>query len=188
MRSLRYLIGGAVGVAMAGMSPVYAADAPVTPSRTPVWACDITGFWELPGTDICFKVGGYAKADFMYTTRKSADQDVFDVVSGLVANARVPGTEGSERVRFHANQTRLNFDARSNTEYGTVRAFIEFDFFGGQGNQRISNSQHARLRHAYVQFGNLLAGQTWSTFMILSALPDTLDFEGPGGLSFIRQT
>jgi len=189
MKSMKYLLMGVAGMAFTGAFPAYAADAPQAPSRTPVWACDITGFWELPGTDICFKVGGYAKADFIYTTDDMSDQTLFDVVSGLAAEARTPGTDpATEQVRFHAHQSRINFDARSNTEYGTVRAFVEFDFFGGQGNQLISNSQHPRLRHAYVQFGNLLAGQTWSTFMILSSLAETLDFEGPGGLSFIRQT
>ncbi|MBZ0217764.1 MAG: porin, partial [Fimbriimonadaceae bacterium] len=92
-----------------------------------------------------------------------------------------------DQVRLHAQQSRINFDARSNTEYGTVRAFIEGDFYGTGGNETISNSGALRLRHAFVQFGNLLAGQTWSTFMGLAALADTVDFGGPGAVTFLRQ-
>jgi len=177
----KLLLGSAAAAMMFGSTASMAADAPQAPSRTPVWACDITGFWELPGTDICFKVGGFARADFAFTT-ENLQSDTFDVFS--INNA----TNSNERVTFFSYVSRLNFDARSNTEYGTVRAFIEFDFAGGQGNQVISNSRHPRLRHAYVQFGNLLAGQTWSNAMILASLADGLDFEGVDHFPLIRQT
>ena len=177
----KLLLGSVAAAFVLGSSAVMAADAPRAPSRTPVWACDITGFWELPGTDICFKVGGFARADFTYTSREHGGGRDFDTTTNRSANNRL------ERTRFHAETSRLNFDARSNTEYGTVRAFIEFDFAGGVGNQLLTNSQHPRLRHAFVQFGNLLAGQTWSTAMVLSSLPDGLDFGGMADITLLRQ-
>ncbi|MBZ0217765.1 MAG: porin, partial [Fimbriimonadaceae bacterium] len=203
MKLTKSLLLGTVGAAMLASGSAFAADAPRAPSRTPVWACDITGFWELPGTDICFKVGGYARLDINITFDEFAsgqaaggglvaggdNEMALSTVGALVGIARGgPGTQGNgDQVRIHAQQSRINFDARSNTEYGTVRAFIEGDFYGTGGNETISNSAALRLRHAFVQFGNLLAGQTWSTFMGLAGLADTLDFGGPGGVSFIRQ-
>ncbi len=206
MTKLKGLLLGTAGAVLLSSGAALAADPPRAPERTPVWACDITGFWELPGTDICFKVGGYAKADFVFTfedfnsANMSAGGNNEELNNGalnLVANARAAsaglqlngtGNGTGDQVRFTARQTRINFDARTNTAYGTVRAFIEGDFFGGGGNETISNSSPLRLRHAFVQFGNLLAGQTWGTFMDLPSLADTIDFGGPGALSFTRAT
>jgi len=160
----------------------------------------------LPGTDICFKVGGYAKADFVFTfdefnsgslgaggnSEELNNNGLTAVAAARAASAGVQlngtGDGTGDQVRFTARQSRVNFDARTNTAYGTVRAFIEGDFFGGGGNESFSNSSPLRLRHAFVQFGNLLAGQTWGTFMALPALFDTIDFGGAGALSFTRQT
>ncbi len=44
-----------------------------------------------------------------------------------------------------------------------------------------------RIRHAYGQLGGFLAGQTWSTFMDLKALPEKIDFGSPAGRTFVRQ-
>ncbi|MFT7289186.1 MAG: hypothetical protein ACI87W_003315 [Halieaceae bacterium] len=52
--------------------------------------------------------------------------------------------------------------------------------------------QHPRQDIAFLQWGyapyqNLLAGQAWSTFFNIGALPDLLDFVGPVGTVFERQ-
>jgi hypothetical protein len=62
----------------------------------------------------------------------------------------------------------------------------------GQGDERVSNSFSARIRHAFLswEYGpgkELLAGQYWSTFFNVGALPDLLDFVGPAGTVFERQ-
>src|SRR5262249_16826816 len=44
-----------------------------------------------------------------------------------------------------------------------------------------------RLRHFYGQVANILVGQTWTTFGDPDSIPDTLDFEGPGSLTALRQ-
>lgn len=52
--------------------------------------------------------------------------------------------------------------------HGDVTGFIEIDFYGeavsGGGNELITNSSKPRLRHAYIKYKNVLAGQTWTTF------------------------
>jgi hypothetical protein len=183
MTKLKSMLLGTAGAAfvLASGSAAFAADppaaGPVYKDRTPVWACDITGFWELPGTDICFKVGGYAKADFIVTLDNfdGAAENETSLGGGMFINeASGALLTNGDKVRIHAQQSRFNLDARSSTEYGVVRAFIEGDFWGG----------NFRLRHAFVQFGNLLAGQTWSTFSAGFAGADSLDFSGPAGGNF----
>jgi len=70
-----------------------------------------------------------------------------------------------------------------------VMGFIELDFIGStQGNQIISNSASPRIRHAFIKYEDVVVGQTWTTFMNTSAIPETADFAGPAmGLAFIRQ-
>jgi hypothetical protein len=70
---------------------------------------------------------------------------------------------------------------------GPLKTRFEGDFFGGGGNQVISNSTSFRLRHAFGSIGGLMAGQTWSNFMPIESYPGTIDFNGPAGLTFIRQ-
>ena len=62
--------------------------------------------------------------------------------------------------------------------------------YGTSGNlftQQQTSSYGFRIRHAYGTFGGLLVGQTWSTFMDLDNYPETVDFNGPTGATFIRQ-
>jgi hypothetical protein len=60
-----------------------------------------------------------------------------------------------------------------------LKTYIEMDFaVGTDGNERISNSYGNRLRHAYLVYDKWLLGQAWTTFMNVSALPDSVDFIG----------
>lgn len=120
--------------------------------------------------------GGYLKADARYVTGDVAYRD-FWIGSGTA-------TEDSAQFKIHAKETRFN----TKYTHGDVMAFIEMDFYGGGGNEKISNSVHPRLRHAFIKYDKWLMGQTWSTFMNTSAIAETVDFAGATmGLVFNRQ-
>lgn len=121
--------------------------------------------------------GGYIKIDTRYVDGDVAYRD-FWVGDGA------PLAEDASQFKIFANETRFN------TKYvhGDVTGFIEMDFWGGGGNEVISNSAHPRIRHAFVKYKDLTVGQTWSTFMNTSAIPESADFAGATtGLVFIRQ-
>ncbi|RHW77331.1 DcaP family trimeric outer membrane transporter [Colwellia sp. RSH04] len=121
--------------------------------------------------------GGYIKVDARYVDGDVGYRD-FWIGSGT------PLEKSASQFRLFANETRFN------TKYvhGDVTGFIEMDFWGGGGNEIISNSVHPRLRHAFIKYKDVLAGQTWSTFMNTSAIPESADFAGATvGLVFIRQ-
>jgi len=85
---------------------------------------------------------------------------------------------------FNANQSRLQFKV----QHGKVTGVFEVDADTAEGNEIISNSSGIRIRHAFIKWDNWLVGQTWSTFMPLHALAETLDFGGAHvGEAFIRQ-
>lgn len=147
------------------------------------------GGLKLPNSNTSFTIGGYAKLDALYSSRSggtnSAADQLFDPTSIPVG----PGAGANERdqLTLHARQSRLFFKTTTPSDWGDVNTHLEFDLFGTSGNESVSNSHNLRVRHAYGSIGPLLAGQTWSNFMAVSALPETLDFGGPAGQTFVRQ-
>jgi hypothetical protein len=83
------------------------------------------------------------------------------------------------RVNVIASPSRFNFDLRTPTGVGYMRAFIEGDFAG--------DGSTLRLRHAYGQWRRIIYGQTWSTFSDPEAEPDGIDFEGLNAIVLFRQ-
>jgi hypothetical protein len=95
----------------------------------------------------------------------------------------------------------VGLEAGMPTRFGVLGVKVEGDFnneprtgdtaqYGSPRNvitQQLTSSYGFRLRHAYGQFGGLLIGQTWSTFMDADNYPETVDFNGPVGATFIRQ-
>ena len=125
------------------------------------------------------ELGGYAKVDVRHVSGEIAYQDYW------IGNFPEGEAVDTSHTGFNVKESRLNLKIQR----GDVIGFVELDFYGGGGNEVVSNSSNDRLRHFYIQYKDWLAGQTWSTFMPLAALPETLDFGGPHvGEVFVRQT
>ncbi|HEX5012011.1 MAG TPA: DcaP family trimeric outer membrane transporter [Planctomycetota bacterium] len=124
--------------------------------------------------DFDINLGGYIKVDLIHDFQDINDDQQFDVRDIPVSGGTSPGSN----TNLQASQTRLNLDIRGPSSDGDMRVFVEGDFFG-------SNNSF-RMRHAYGQFRQLLAGQTWSTFMDEDAMPETLDFESPIAFPQVR--
>ncbi len=90
-----------------------------------------------------------------------------------------PDANKDGETRLNARETRINLDIRGPTRFGRGRGFIEGDFFG--------SGDSFRLRHAFGELGRVLAGQTWSNFMDISAWPELLEIEGPDSAIFSRR-
>lgn len=145
------------------------------------------GSFKLPGSNTSVKIGGYIKADAIYSSKSagvnsSADQEL------EAGGIPLSGANEKKQLTLHARQSRLNVRTDTPTSMGGLTTFLEVDLFGASGNESVSNSHNLRVRHAYGSLGPLLVGQTWSNFMDLGALPDVLDFGGPVGQMFVRQT
>ena len=146
MNKFKSLLLGTAAAAIAATG-AQAADAPM--GREPVYRCDITGFIELPGTNICFRAGGFAR---LIVWGANEDAGTVEPVEGDAL--------GGDDFGMYA-QGRLNFDARRSTDHGTVRAFVEV-----QATDNNSNTGGAlQLRHAFAQLGNWVFGKTSSTFL-----------------------
>jgi len=189
--SLKALLAGTVAAGLMSTT-AFAADLDVEPAKEYVEVGSFKGSILLPGTGVSFKVGGYTKGDVIFTLNDFAPgglslNELFFAPGGFAG-------AGGDRVRLHALQSRLNFDARTTTDLGSARAFLEVDFAVSDfGNENVSNSFQPRLRHAFAEIGldnlggTLLIGQTWTNFGDLASYANTLDFNGPNGQVFIRQ-
>ncbi|UHQ56465.1 DcaP family trimeric outer membrane transporter [Microbulbifer sp. YPW16] len=139
--------------------------------------------------------GGFVKLDSAVSDYSDGDSATAGIGEDFLVPSTIPiGGEGGEaKYHAHAKSTRLFVKTRTRFGTGQVNTHLEIDAMGSaQGDERISNSYSQRLRHAYVDWDidgrrSLLAGQTWSTFFNVGALPEGMDFVGPVGTIFERQ-
>ena len=169
--------------------PAAPARATAPAGSAPIQATTITPRAN-PGT--VFTVGGMIRMDAMAT--KTTDGDIAKGTAGrdfYVPGAIPVGGNGPETYSdAHMKFSRLWLDASTTLDSGDrLGARLELDFFGGSlGNTAATNTYGATLRHAYVTWNNWLAGQTWSNFQDVAALPEAVDFVGvTEGTTFVRQ-
>lgn len=123
--------------------------------------------------DWTVSLGGYVKLDAIHDFDPIASTDQFDP-----RDIPVNRGEGSD-TRVFGRESRISLSLNGPAQGRELKILFEGDFFGpGNG---------FRLRHAYGQYGVLLAGQTWSTFMDELNIPPTIDFETPLAAPLTRQ-
>lgn len=162
------LLGSVAGLAMVGTAA--AADLPVKAKAAEyVKICSTygAGFYYIPGTDTCLKVGGYVTADTYWT-----DVDVKDRFNGAQVTDRI---DPDGQFDF-TTRAAIQLDARTQTEYGTLRSYIEARFEAGEsfgfgqnedgtagGFDDVGGSD-AYLKYGYIQFAGFTFGRAQSMF------------------------
>ena len=178
MKLAKSLLLGAV----AGLTTVAAASAADLPSRKSapveyVKVCNAygAGFFYIPGTDTCLKIGGMVQFDARTFTMQRAGS------AGSMASAY--GRSRNARDLYGSGILgRVELDARNQTSYGTLRTFIRLDavhatassgvagslsMFNSGSNGAIlpAASKDALLASkAFIQFAGLTAGRAQSMF------------------------
>jgi len=159
------LLGSAAGlVAVVGAQ---AADLPVKAKPVEyVKVCSLygAGFWYVPGTDTCLKIGSYIRV-----------QTAWDAEGGGIPIGM--GTGGGQFTRTDTNEfnyrTRaaLSVDLRTQTEYGTLRSYLEVgaEFTTTTASGAIANAPF--FDRGFIQFAGFTAGRIRSYFDINSFAP-----------------
>ena len=150
VRSL--LLGSAAGlVAVAGAQ---AADLPVKAKPVEyVKICSLygVGFYYIPGTDMCLKIGGWVRAEYMYGGNNSTVVTNNGDINNRLTNNSVWRARGY-----------ITADARNQTEYGTVRSYLAVgisstDTLGNSAGQFSAN-------RAFIQWAGFTFGLAQSFF------------------------
>src|SRR5437879_5500731 len=178
MKTIKSLIlGSAAG--LVAMSGAQAADLPVKAKAVEyVRICSLygAGFFYIPGTDTCIKLGGYLRADL--------------TINGGIYDGPFWNGEGGIRDRyanFYNDRSRLalTIDTRTATEYGVVRTFGQADFqfstygqtssigyaasltpgaLAGQTNNDTIGNGYTAVEFAFVQFAGFTFGKSASAY------------------------
>lgn len=125
---------------------------------------------------------GFAMLDMGYDFGQN-DPDWFDVMrpTKLASSPAEFGHDG----RFYSGvrQSRLGVKSWIPTKNGQVYTIFEFELFGTGVD---AGQTTFRLRHAYGEWKQFGAGQTWSPFMDIDVFPNSVEYWGPNGMVFFR--
>jgi hypothetical protein len=131
----------------------------------------------IPGTGTKYLIGGYLQVDAIATRKRQEG----DEQNTFFASSIPFGPAGSQS-GWSARQSQFNWISRTETGQGPVVTRLEANLFPLDGTTRISVNQ------AFVRWDeHVIVGKTYSTFMDDGALPTTLDYNGPGGVTYVRQ-
>ena len=118
------LAGCAAGFIALGAAQ--AADLPVKAKPVEyVKICSLygVGFYYIPGTDMCIKVGGYVREQAEWGSNSGQTPGSTNSAWGPNTIANGAFDRGSSNFNF-STRAMLSVDARNQTEYGTVRGYI----------------------------------------------------------------
>jgi hypothetical protein len=178
----RLILGSAAG--LAAISGAQAADLPVKAKAVEyVKICSLygAGFFYIPGTDTCIKLGGYLRAETAFNSTNY--------------NGAFSGQLGAHNrlSNYYSMRSRQNLtvDTRTATEYGVVRTFFDANFtwtsgsysgtgaggtiysasapsggLGGVANPSDGGIAGGSLgiNYAFIQFAGFTMGRTISAF------------------------
>jgi len=127
---LKSLLFGSAAVIAAGTG-AQAADLPVAEPVEYVRICDAfgEGFYYLPGTDTCLKIGGYVRVEAHYVdTLGDDDEDDEDDEDGVEIDDFLLGADDPELNNFTTRARGvIDVDARTQTDWALVRVFIQYE-------------------------------------------------------------
>ncbi|MGH6754348.1 MAG: porin, partial [Bradyrhizobium sp.] len=176
MITARTLILGSAAGLIALSSGAQAADLPVKAKAVEyVRICSLygAGFFYIPGTDTCIKLGGYLRADVTFNGG----------AHGAPAWNGDLGQQNRYRDYFVArSRLALTIDTRTATEYGVVRTFGQGDFQfnnvgGGTSNPTVlaaaptsanllstAGGGYVAVEYLFIQFAGFTFGKSASAY------------------------
>jgi len=158
MKMVKSLILGSAA-ALVAMGGAQAADLPVKAKAVEyVKVCSLygAGFWYIPGTDTCIRIGGAIRID------TAINGGIYDnpFWRGGASGAQTFGRDWyTTRSRFN-----LTEDTRTATEYGVLRTYANVQFDWTRGGSGIAGGAPVEVDYAFIQFAGFTIGKAVSQF------------------------
>ena len=112
------------------------------------------GFYYIPGTDMCIKIGGWVRAEYGW------GQNGNFAWGWGSANVNNRNTNNSDfRARGY-----ITADARNQTEYGTVRGYIAIGVSENEHGGDVAASNNFSANRAFIQWAGFTFGRAQSFF------------------------
>ncbi len=149
------------------------------------------GYYYIPGTDTCIKLGGYVRAEAYHNNVGGHYADRGSPTGGDGSFTRGSSTFGMQ-ARF-----RLTADVRTQTEYGTLRSYFAFGVnalnTAGQSTAGVTTNS-VSMERAFIQFAGFTVGRSDTFFAFYNGaayglVPMFLDGgSGPAGQNVFAYT
>jgi len=153
------------GAALFAVAGAQAADLPSRKSAPVeyVKVCSAygAGFFFIPGTDTCLKIGGYVRIE--YDNRANQTFGTTDTSAVSTSNGSHPGATSGWYTRGV-----ISADARTSTPYGTVQAYIQARAVQS-GSGTMHQDTHGSIEAAYVRFAGFTFGQARQPYAFMSS-------------------
>lgn len=129
-----------------------------------------------------FEIYGFAQVDYIQDFKRvHPDWDATLRPSKIPTVSGLYGDDGQSIISVRQSR----FGVRASQPIAGRDLFVRFEFdLYGVGDD--AGQTTFRLRHAYGEWGPILAGQTNSLFMDGDTFPNTVDYWGPNGMVFLR--
>ena len=125
---------------------------------------------------------GFAMLDMGYEDGQS-DPDWFDVMRPTKLPSFTNEFGGDGRTYAGVRQSRFGVKTFSPIGDGELKTIFEFELFGVGTD---AGQTTFRLRHAWGEYRQWGAGQSWSPFMDPDVFPNSIEYWGPSGMVFFR--
>ncbi|MGK9086509.1 porin [Brucella intermedia] len=157
-------------IAVSGAQAADAIIAPEPEAAEYVRVCDAygAGYFYIPGTETCLRVGGYVRYDATGGDRVYARGGK---PSRISKEERLILADDTKRDTWGKNaRATLRFSTASETELGALKTFTElrYNWTGGSDGvetHSVDDNEDSSLRYAYVQLGGLRVGLDESAFV-----------------------
>jgi hypothetical protein len=153
------LLGSAAG--LAAMSGAQAADLPVKAKPVEyVKICSLygSGFYYIPGTDTCIRIGGHIRAEVSFLGRGNGSSSFLVNGDGLATKTR------DRDFFFVRNRVYVNADVRTQTSFGTLRAFSVTRFETTTGAGLASGAGLTNIDTGIIQWGGFTIGTASTSY------------------------
>jgi hypothetical protein len=161
--TLMKTVFAAAAASASAVTAAQSADLPVKAKAVEyVRICSLygAGYYYIPGTDTCIKIGGYVR----YEAYHNAPQGAYPVNNATSPFTRLASTFAMQS-RF-----RLTTDVRTQTEYGTLRSYFNFGFNVRNGiNENTPPGVSAALERAFIQFAGFTVGRSDTFFTLYNS-------------------
>jgi hypothetical protein len=167
MKDLRTLLLGSAA-SLVAVTAGHAADLPVKAKPIEyVKVCSLygAGFYYMPGTDLCIKIGGWVR-----------------IAAGYGVNGNETGGQLNKNLNNRATSNEvfrvrgyITADVRNQTEYGTVRGYVAVGLLTNDVGLQVASLVDSANR-AFVQWAGMTAGLSQSFFDFYS--PAAVQYHG----------
>jgi len=163
-------------------------------AATPALAAEEAGVFKIPGTETTLKLNGYIQLDTTYDFDGAIEDirgtDWASFIETLPLDDDPDQQDQPNRLYMTARTSRIGLTTNTPTKAGALTVRLEGDFNHPAAfnfsTEPTTNGMDFRLRHAYGELAGFLVGQTWTNFLDLGSLTDTVEFNGHGAFGAVR--